>query len=224
MKDKVAIIVSVVLLACIAGEKLTLLAPAEASTYHERVRAAAKTLPLRIGDWAGKEVEVPPAAVKLLRPNVIISREFVNESTGRRASFLLVQCDDTRELVAHYPPVCYPGRGYQLLKAESQATTLKGVEGGLTEYRFVRQSFDDFSSLVVAHFIVMPDGQVRADMDAMRSAAARVQNRFFGAAQVQVAMDGSVPERERREVVATLIEGHRTLIDAILRGASRPAD
>lgn len=217
MKEKFAIFLSLLLLGGIAAEKWTLLAPADASAYHARIRKIAESAPLRIGDWQGRDVPVPPTAIKLLKPNVLISREFTNPA-GQRVSFLLVQCADTRELVAHYPPVCYPGRGYTLASGRLETGDAGGLRMSWTRYEFVQQSFDQFASIVVRHFIVMPDGTVCGDMAAMRTSAARVTDRFYGAAQVHLVTDARMSQADREAAYTALIEGHRPLLDAIRSG------
>lgn len=217
MREKVAVILSLLLLGGVAAEKWTLLAPADASAYHERVRRVAAAAPLRIGGWEGQDVPVPPSAVKLLDPNVLISREFVNPA-GQRVSFLLVQCDDTRELVAHYPPVCYPGQGYKLASHRIEDGAVDGTSISWSRYEFVQQGFDQFASIVVRHFIVMPDGQVCGDMATMRTSAARVTDRFYGAAQVHVVTDARMSAADREAAFQDLVNGHRPLLDAIRSG------
>lgn len=239
MKERVAILVSALLLGGAAVERWSLSAPASAAEYHARVRSAGESAPLAFDGWSGRDVPLPPAAVKMLRPNVVLSREFERlaatrpaegasppaaealMATGRRASFLLIQCDDTRELVAHYPPMCYPGQGYSVMAARPKTTRFDDLDVEWTQYEFVQQSVDRFASLVVAHFIVMPDGTICRSMDAMRTSAARVSDRFYGAAQVQVVTSGQVPEAEREAIFADLVRGHLPLIRQIRAGVVR---
>ena len=42
----------------------------------QSVAFAFERAPHRLGPWVGKDVELPPAAAKLLRPNAILSRRF----------------------------------------------------------------------------------------------------------------------------------------------------
>src|SRR5437879_3851825 len=68
----------------------------DSGPFHARVREAVGKIPVRIGDWEGTEVPVPPAAGKLLRPNVLFCRNYHHLGTGRRATLLLVHCRDSR--------------------------------------------------------------------------------------------------------------------------------
>src|SRR4051794_30845872 len=84
----------------------------DAAPFHARARKAIEAYPYVIGYWAGKDVEVPTAAVKLLHPNMIVSRHFVNQGerwgTVLEADVLIVQCADSRDMTGHFPPICYP--------------------------------------------------------------------------------------------------------------------
>src|SRR5512146_1994836 len=105
--DLVAMVLSVLLLGGAVAERFTLLPPADARAYQERVRKAFDVFPKSQGDWVAQDCEIPAQAMKLLRPNSILSRSYTNVVTGQRCSVLLVDCTDARDLVCHYPPICY---------------------------------------------------------------------------------------------------------------------
>ena len=55
--------------------------------------------------------EVPPEAQELLRPNAIFSRRF--QRPGEiGVHVLVVHCSDARDMIGHYPPICYPSSGW----------------------------------------------------------------------------------------------------------------
>ena len=63
-----------VLLVGILGDRWLLRQPsADAAPYHARVQQEAARIPLHFKDWLGSDVPVPPAAVQMLKPNVILS-------------------------------------------------------------------------------------------------------------------------------------------------------
>src|SRR4051794_13343347 len=66
----------------------------DAEPYHANVRAAGANLPLVIrgedGEWNGGDEPVPLAAFKLLKPNIIVSRRFVNLKTHHSVGVLIV--------------------------------------------------------------------------------------------------------------------------------------
>src|SRR5688500_5820323 len=84
--------ISLALLAGLGAETAVRPRPEQAEGYHQKVAALARQSPMRIGDWIGKESQVAPAAVKLLKPNVILNRQFTDVKTGRQVGFLLVHC------------------------------------------------------------------------------------------------------------------------------------
>src|SRR5688572_8658902 len=101
-----------VLLALLGDRALLRMAPAETEPYHAAVRAAVAAIPQVSGNWVGKDVPVPDAAVQMLHPNVIFSRRYQNLSTNETVAVLLVHVRDARDVLGHYPPVCYPGQGW----------------------------------------------------------------------------------------------------------------
>src|SRR5947207_4217407 len=121
-------VLSLALLGGIAAEQHRRLKPRDVEPYHARAAAAVKAVPYVIGYWTGKDDEIPSAAQKLLRPNAILSRTYSDNDPGRGgiyrtrrrdASLLVVQCRDSRDMVGHYPPICYRAHGMTLDDAYS---------------------------------------------------------------------------------------------------------
>jgi hypothetical protein len=216
--DGIAVFVSLCLLAGAAVEGWSLGPPAEAAPYHARCRVAAESVPLTIGDWTGRDIPVPAQAVKLLRPNVVMSRRFANMVSGHTVSVLFVQCRDVRDLVSHYPPICYPvTRGMELTSASKREWSVAGRSIPGTEYEFRSSQFGPGQSVVVQNFILMPSGEIATDMEPVKKQLA-LRNRYLGAAQVQVVFDASVPAEVRDRAFVELVGGFRPLVDAVLSG------
>ena len=71
------------LLVGIVMEKRTHLTPEQAEPYHQRAAAAIGNVSPFIDYWTGAEERIPAEAVKILRPNKILSRHYVdNKSSG----------------------------------------------------------------------------------------------------------------------------------------------
>src|SRR5689334_53618 len=95
-------LLSVGLLLGLVAEQTTHLKPQDVEPYQARAKAAVDAVPYVIagGRWTGTDEEIPVAAQKLLRPNAILSRLYVDNSPGgyrsehRFASLLIVQCRD----------------------------------------------------------------------------------------------------------------------------------
>jgi hypothetical protein len=73
----------------------------------------------------------------------------------------------------------------------------------------------------VANFMLLPDGHVGRDMDSVRAAAKNLQSRYYGAAQVQVIMDSSLPQERKDQIVQTFVGGYRDLFKVILSGGGQ---
>ncbi len=189
--------------------------PLDAEPYHQRVAEIASTMPAGFGDWEGRAVDVPTAAVQMLKPNAIISRSFHNKKTGEDVTLLIVQCKDARDMAGHYPPQCYPGVGYVMDSAVEDQWPVQGrAYPGMT-YRFTRGVGGQQQKMVVCNLLVMPDGRFVRDMKAVYRAAADYATHFFGAAQVQVVTAETILPQRRHDIVSQFLEQYRPLIDAI---------
>jgi hypothetical protein len=213
--DLIALVLSVLLVSGAVAERFTLLRPADARAYQERVRKAFDAFPKSVGDWVGQDCEIPAQAMKLLRPNSIMSRSYTNVVTGQHCSVLLVDCSDARDLVCHYPPVCYMGQGWKLVSSVRQEWKVKGEKIAGTDYEFSRVSFESGTGILTANTMILPDGSFKPDMRAIEEAAKNVQMRTYGAAQIQVIVDGNMGALEREKVIQAMLELHKPLFDAI---------
>lgn len=204
MFNRLAYILTPLLLLGIALERRTFVAPADAAPYHEAVRAAIALIPRQVGPWIGADAEVPEPAQRLLRPNAILARQFQRTDPAASASLVVVQCRDTRDLIGHYPPVCYPAHGWIAGGMDDLEMEVDGDATPVRRYEFTRSSWGRESSLVVYSFFVIPgQGRVRG-MDAVGRAAADYSRRHFGAAQVQVVFADPPAELVEQESAAVL--------------------
>lgn len=218
--DRIAIVVAALLLVGAGVNRAMLPRARDAAPFHAKVRGVSTAAPVSVGTWKGEDVPVPTEAVAQLRPNVLISRRYRDEISGRYLSFLLVQCSDVRDLVPHYPPVCYPGRGLTLGKKNAWSTTIDGLELNATRYEFESNTFQHSKLTVVDNFVLLPDGRVKKDMDGVEREIG-LPNRYFGAAQIQIVYDRSVPTEERAALTRMMLTAYKPLIDAMLSGAVR---
>jgi hypothetical protein len=205
--------------------------PQDADAFHARARSAVEAFPHSIEFWTGSDYEIPRAAQKLLRPNAIVSRRYVENRTDRptrrEAQVLIVQCRDTRDMVGHYPPVCYPAHGMTQIDAQPRHWRLGERDISGMEYSFVRRQDGQTQLTTVYSFFVVPttDGRdaIRPDMKSVRAAAEDYQQRHFGAAQFQMKFDGdsatSWSRAERDEIFATLFEPAAPVITSLAIGA-----
>lgn len=231
MADKIAYrigvpLLSLLLLGGVAVEKRLFHAPAgDSDAYHDRVLAASADIPMRIGNFVGKDEAILPAAVALLRPNIIFNRRYDNREQHLSATLLLVQCRDARDILGHYPPVCYPAHGWVQEDAVAREWNVEGLTIHGTEYIFAANSPSKSGRIAICNFMLLPQGGTVRDMQGVIAAAADSRRKLFGAAQVQVVMDAEVPRAERKAAFMELITAAAPTLKTILAGAggaSRP--
>lgn len=200
----------------IMAEESTHLEPQDADAYHARAKEAVESIPDSIGLWTGRKTEVPAAAVKLLRPNAYLSRQYKIHRAGEPdpwgwdrypVDVLIVQCRDSRDMVGHYPEACYPQSGRTLVSKEPVEWDVGGLKIPAMEYHFERFAGGRSEVTVVYNFLVVPgqDSIVRT-IEGVNKAAEDYQRRYFGAAQVQFVMSGDLASRRREEAVQTLLK------------------
>ncbi|MEA2710775.1 MAG: hypothetical protein QOF78_3376 [Phycisphaerales bacterium] len=223
-------LLSVGLLAGIFVEQRTHLKPQAVEPYHARAKAAVDQVPYFIGTWTGQDDEIPVAAQKLLRPNAILSRTFIDSSPGdsrsnyRSASLLIVQCRDSRDMVGHYPPICY--RAHGLTIDEKSCGPRDWSVNGKTipgyEYHFTEVFQGRSSRTTVYNFLIVPQRGIVRDMKGVEQAAEDYEQRYYGAAQFQVVFQsqGSAERsrEERDEIFATLMGPNIPLIETLTSG------
>ena len=92
-------------------------------------------------------------------------------------------------------------------------------ELGAVRYDFVRQSDQDDRSIVVYNLFVLPTGETTTSMGDVRRASADYQVRSYGAAQIQVVLDGTVPVEHHEWILAEMREIASPVIDELRAGA-----
>jgi hypothetical protein len=197
--------------------------PASMVRYHGKIRAAADVVPQHIGAWVGQDVPVAVQAATLLRPNVMISRRYVNIENGLTAGFLFVHCSDAHAMAGHFPLRCYPARGWDVRSAIARDWIVDGLAITGMEYTFSlaneRLGAGDSRLVVVANCLLRPGGKVLRDMDAMVASVIGAGGQASGAGQLQIYFDAAVPQEERDAAIVTLVGGYAATIRTILSGS-----
>jgi hypothetical protein len=193
--------------------------PAGIVEYHARAREVAARVPSKIDAWVGEDVRVPVQAMTVLRPNVMISRRYVNVENGATAGVLLVHCADAHAMAGHFPLRCYPARGWNLVRSRPRDWQAGDLRVTGTEYEFTLddQETRTTSNIVVANCLLRP-GMILRDMDGMTRSILGAGGQALGAAQVQVYFDSAVSEAKRDEAIVALLKGYRPVIDAVVAG------
>ncbi len=206
------------LLIGIFAEASTRLKPDDAEPYMRRCRAAIESIPMQIGGWQGRDQAQPAAAIKLLNPNKIISREYERQdiaSDKEQIFLLLVQCRDARDLQGHYPPNCYPAQGDREVSHEVRSWKIGDATIHGTEYNFQLPPSSGMvvsDTVIVYNFFITPhvpgrivshpelDGASCPDIGAIYKSGEDYQRRYYGAAEFQVVMPGHMSREQRDQV------------------------
>jgi hypothetical protein len=212
--------IALVLLVGIGADRLFLQpAPADPTAYHVKISKAAGDLPYSFDQWRGVDVPVPPSAVAMLKPNVIISRRYRQSGSNREVGLLLVQCSDARDILGHFPPVCYRSNGCTEDSREQADWTVDGLTVTGMRYFFTTPRH---TQVTVDNFLLLPNGKIARDMDAIQRAAKDRRQKYFGAAQVQVVYDQDIDAQERAEITSAFVRMLSPVIDAIIQRPQSP--
>jgi hypothetical protein len=220
-------LLSVALLAGIVAEKRTYRDAEDFEPYHARAKQVIEAIPYNIGSWTGQDVEQPEAAQKLLKQPVLVSRRYVDTSAEalvrreRTASLLFVQTKRSNDMVGHYPPNCYRSQGHTIVERTARDWTIDGLVIPGIEYHFLRKIDGHTANKIVYNFLMVPGRGIVRDMEGIKAAAEDYQQRYYGAAQVQVVFDAlgseKMSQKERDEVFHTLMRETIPAIRAVLR-------
>ena len=195
---------------------MSVLPTKDPAPYHAHIRAVAEKMPMRVGDWVASDV--PNDGTKeALNANVMINRQWVNGMTGQQISLLFTQCSDMRDLVPHYPAVCYPAHGLTQVQTKSKTWIVDGLRVSGIEYEFDSNDFRQANTLFVENFFVLPGGAITGDMKEVRSHLP-LRDRYYGVGQVQIVFGAGMAEETRDDIVRQLVAAYKPLIDAILAG------
>jgi hypothetical protein len=188
--------------------------------YDARIKNSVSLVPDHIGPWVGQDVPVEERALKLLLPNVMVNRQYVNVENGQAVGFELVQCPDAHDIVGHYPLRCYPADGWNADSSREFHWRLAGLEITGMEYKFSRSfgpGSDPGRALTVWNFLMRPGQPVLKDMDSLSDSIVGVTGQAAGAGQVQVCFfDSSLSDDQEQSIAEVLVVGYKPVIDAIL--------
>jgi hypothetical protein len=217
-------LLSVALLAGVMTQASRHVKPQDVEPFHQRAKQAIMSYPYIVGTWAGQDEVVPDAAVKLLRPNAILSRSYRNSSLRGGAAnlqLLIDQCKDSRDMLGHYPPVCYPANGSILISKTPRDWKVGDLTIPGMEYEFSDRVGDQTYQRIVYNFLIIPGRGIARSMDAVSSAAEDYQERYYGAAQFQMVISAAVPRAERDRVFAMMVGVRPDIIKTLMSGGIR---
>lgn len=214
---------AVSILACVFATHETLPDRDAADALAAAAVRAKDEVPDRVGPWVARDVEPQQAAVKLLRPNILFQRVYTNLETGEHVTVLVVHTRDVRDMIGHFPPVCYPGQGWTLVSSTKTPIRFGGHEWTGLDYVFRSAREGVSTNLLVRNFMLLPRVGVGLDMNDVMQASRSVARRFFGAGQVQIVFDDSMPAERREAVSELMLKTYEPLLSAVI-GMDRRTD
>lgn len=196
--------------------------PENRDTYFAQIKKLAVNLPLKVGTWEGRSEEPQEAAERLLRPNVIMQRQYRNTITNQYMSLLFVHCGDLRDMEGHYPVLCYPNQGWQLNDIERMPIQTAKLDFEIRLYHFLPGRWQDSELFVYSFFVVPDDNPIIPDYGPVRTAATNPERRMHGGAQVQLVFDNTTTRQEQLRAVYLFSATMTDLLNTIGAGAESP--
>lgn len=213
-------LIACALLGVLLGLNQTHLSPEDAQAYHAAVRDAVLEIPRQIDGWQGTDQEVPAAAIELLRPNVLLSRRYTHQETGQVVTLLIVHCKDARDLMGHYPPVCYPAQGWRIIeqyKPMNRIFEKEQVSSDWARYALAYGAAGGQTGQVmqiVYNQMLLPDGSATTQMDQVQTVSGDFQRRHFGAAALQIIVNEG-PTSNQGDSLKPLLEALEPFAQAV---------
>jgi len=159
-------------------------------------------------------------ATKLLAPNLMISRHYVNVENGQTVGLLVVHCGDAHDMVGHYPVQCSRADGWNLTTAKQASWHIGERTFNGMEYSFVlppASRNEVAHTITIDNFLLRPNNKIMKDMDELSAAIIGAAGQAAGAGQIQVSFyDSTLTAEERHAIVEEILSGYRPVIDAIL--------
>lgn len=199
----------------------------EVEAARATIREAMKRTPYLVaGRLVAQDQDLPTEAMKLLKPNGVISRNYSDIARGLSYGFVMTHAVDLNDMVGHYPPICYPGAGWTLEdSSETHELDLGFDTVRVREYRFVRRSESgaDIGVRVLNGFI-LPDGSTTTEMSELRARAGRRALAAAGATQMQMIVPESYDEQETLEVMAAIVRSTEEAVRLMGLGGGPDSD
>ena len=182
--------------------------PPDVTDYYASVADSIEAIPYQYGPWIGRDIPATPAAVEMLRPNKLFQRRYLNAETGVSFELLVVHCGDVRDMIGHFPPVCYPAHGWDLERKFPLGVDIGQSSADAIAYEFsIERDFASDTMLVLSLFAVpSSEGLVLGGAYGPIEYAGRYRDRArLGAAQIQVITAAGLSDEQRASIHASAL-------------------
>jgi hypothetical protein len=198
-----------------------------ASQRKAEVVASMDNVPYLIDDWMGVDDfdAVPPEAQQLLKPNAVFSRVFSRRGEPA-VHVLVVHCGDARDMIGHYPPVCYPSTGWiETEHPKNGELALQGDRLPVRLYEFRRLgSAGTEHRIKIINAFVLPDGTMTREIDDVNGQSERLALSIQGVAQMQVITSAGMSWDEAIAAAQQLLRGMPDMFGALGLGQGAAPD
>ncbi len=185
------------------------------------IAAAIRDIPRFIGRWVDdpkfSENTVPREAQKLLKPNAYVQRHYTSPG-GPTVHLLVVHCGDARDMIGHYPPICYPSAGWEPTEPPNRDVTLSvnGMSLPVREYGFKGYLEGGREDVIrIFNAFVLPDGAITREIDDIHRQSERLSVAVQGVAQMQVITSGRLSDEDAIAAAEEILGGLGAMFEAL---------
>lgn len=215
--DRTAMGLSALLLLGAAADRASLAPPIDPTAYHQQICALAGAVSWNQSDWYAVEQPTQERVGTWIHANIFRDILLTNALTGHSVNLLIEHCDDARDLIPHFPAVCYPSRGMDTMGVWNRDWKVGDMTIQGTEYLFDQNEFQAGGSLIVDNFMILPTGQFCREMKEVKRELP-VADRYVGLAQFQIVFPATIPQAQREADLRQILLPCCDLIRAIRHG------
>ena len=162
--------------------------------------------PEEVGDWLGKDVDIPANILRVAGNDASLNRLYTNELSDRWANIYVAYTSRPRTMMGHRPRVCYVAGGWVHDSTEpSEIVSNAGRKFPCLVHRFHRPAPESEETVVLNFYIV--NGQLTSDEGVFSGVGWRTPNiggdPALYVAQVQIS---SISENSVRVAAADMAE------------------
>jgi hypothetical protein len=186
--------------------------------YMRDVAAAVDNVSYATGGWTGSDTPITPSAVDLLKPNRLLQRRYSNLDGAGWFDLLIVHCGDVRDMIGHFPPICYPANGWTKGEQSDEDRAIANTTATTRNYVFSRdEDLRDIGIMVTSVFVVPTDDGllISPDRNVIERAGRFGETARRGAAQIQIVTPRDMDEADRHNVIERAFHLVEPLLETI---------
>jgi hypothetical protein len=162
-----------------------------------KLPVALSNFPMRVGQWSGKDVPIPPNIQRIAGNDDFVNRFYTNESKNQWVNVYIAYSGRPRNMVGHQPEACYVGGGWiHDYTQPSKVLSSSGMEIPCLVHGFHRPS-PETGEIVVMNFYIL-NGQLTNDESGFSGVGWRTPNiagnpaRYVTQVQISSVLESSV--------------------------------